>query len=184
MPAVASPSLRVTIPKTERLTSWLNGRLCDSPLVCFTRVPKSIPFIDIPQSGISPEVPLPSVLLRADAVRAYLDSVHGPHGVLPLPPSLQLTHTQFPLHQLVPPKLAIEISAQDMLKKDIRHHNNRKSLFMGTYAVYSSDPKTVLPPLTIFKLHTQRSQPMPTLKRQASQGSIVSSHDSLKVCPF
>jgi hypothetical protein len=29
------PSLRVTIPGTECFRHWLNGRLCDSPLVCF-----------------------------------------------------------------------------------------------------------------------------------------------------
>jgi hypothetical protein len=29
------PSLRVTIPGTECFWHWLNGRLCDSPLVCF-----------------------------------------------------------------------------------------------------------------------------------------------------
>jgi hypothetical protein len=177
------PSLRVTIPRTEHFMPWLKGRLCDSPLVCFTRAPNFHAFHPIyPQSGIGPEVPSPSVLLNANAVRAYLDSVHGPHEVLPLPQSLQLAYLQSPLHQLVPSKLMIEISAQYMPRRDIRHHNIHKSLFTGTYVVHSSDPNTVLSPSTIPELHTQQSQPMATLKRQASQGSIIAPNNSLKVC--
>jgi len=145
-----------------------------SQLPCFSPI--------YPQSGIGPEVPPPSVLLNADAVRAYLDSVHGPHEVLPLPQSPQQAYPQSPLHQLVPSKLVIEISSQHMLMRDIRHHNIQKSLFTGTYVVHSSDPITVPSPSTIPKLHTQQSQSMTTLKRQASQGSIVAPNDSLKVC--
>jgi hypothetical protein len=145
-----------------------------SQLPCFSPI--------FPQSGIGPEVPPPSVLLNANAIRAYLDSVHGPHEVLPLPQSPQVAYSQSPLHQFVPSKLVIEISAQHMPRRDIRYHNVQKSLFTGTYVIHSSDPNTVPSPSTMPKLHAQKSQSMATLKRQASQSNIITPNDSLKVC--
>jgi hypothetical protein len=133
-----------------------------------------------PQSGIGPDIPPASVLLDANAVRAYLDSVHGPHDVLP-PQSPQLTYPQSPLQQLMPSKQVIEVSAERIPERDMRRHNNRKSLFAVTSTVRPSDPSTTLPPSTVLKLHTQRPQLMSALKRQASHGSIVGSNDSLKV---
>ncbi|SRR6266851_8678095 len=134
-----------------------------------------------PQSGIGPDIPPPSVLLNANAVRAYLDSVQRPHDVLPRPQSPQLTYPQSPLQQLMPSKQVIEVSAERIPERDMRRHNNRKSLFAVTSTVRPSDPSTTLPPSTVPKLHTQQPQLMSSLKRQASHGSIVGSNDSFKV---
>jgi hypothetical protein len=38
------PSLHVTIPDTERFIPWLDGHLCDSPLVCTVELPQP-PFL-------------------------------------------------------------------------------------------------------------------------------------------
>ena len=34
------PSLHVTIPATECFRPWLDGHLCDSPLVCIVKIPQ------------------------------------------------------------------------------------------------------------------------------------------------
>ena len=148
------------------------------------------------QSGIDQNVPPPSVLLNAAAIRAYLDSVHGPHNISSRPHSLQpaypqspeLAHPQppqpaspqSPLQQLIPSKPVIEISAERTHERDKRHQNNRKSLF-AIASKQLSGRYTTPPPSTPPKLHIQQSRPISALKRQASQDDIVTSNDSLKV---
>jgi len=144
------------------------------------------------QSGIDQNVPPPSVLLNAAAIRAYLDSVHGPHNILSQPHSPQLAYPQSPelahpqppqpaspqspLQQLIPSKL----SAERTHERDKRHQNNRKSLF-AMASKQLSGQYTTPPPSTPPKLHIQQSQPISALKRQASQDDTVTSNDSLKV---
>jgi len=154
------PSLRVTIPGTECFRHWLNGRRCDSPL-----------------SGTDLDAPLPSVLLNADAVRAHLDSVHGPHNVFPRPESPRQVCSQSPPRKLIPSKLVIETSPERIPARDTGHQNSRKSLFTMVSAVQPSEPNMAPPPSTPPKLHIHQPRPIYPRKRRASQGS---SNDSLK----
>ena len=196
------PSLHVTIPGTEDFLPWLDGSVHDSPLVCFTELSAHIPVIDIPtfQSGIDPDAPPPSVLLNASAIRAYLDSVHGPHNISSQPQSpqlayprspelahpqpFQLAYPQSPLEQLIPSKPVKEISAELIMHEgDMRRQNNRKSLFAMALEQLS-DPYAVPQPSTLPKLHVQSPRSTSALKRQASQDDIVTPKDSLKVLLF
>jgi len=164
------PSLHVTIPGTERCLPWLDGSVCDSPL-----------------SGINLDIPPPSVLLNASAIRAYLDSVHGPHNISSQPQSPELAHPQppqlvcpqSPLQKLIPSKLVIEISAERMHEGDTKRHNNRKSSF-ATASKELSDPYTTPSPSTLPKLHIQEPPPISALKRQASQDDFVTTNGRLK----
>jgi len=67
-----------------------------------------------------------------------------------------------------------------MHEGDMRHHNNRKSLF-ATASKKLSDPYTTPSPSTLPKLHIQEPRPISALKRQASQDDFVTSNDRLKV---
>jgi len=152
------PSLRVTIPGTGHFKPWLNGPLCDSPL-------------SITGIRISP----PSVLLNADAIRAYLDRVHGPHHVLPRAVSPRPAY-QSPLLQLISSKVVIEISAERMPAIDIGNRGTRKSLFTLVSAVQPDLTMAPVPSIT-HELHIQPSRPM---KREGSQESIIASYEPLK----
>jgi hypothetical protein len=76
-----------------------------------------------------------------------------------------------------------EISAERMHEGDMKRQNNRKSLFAMALEQLS-DPYTVPPPSTLPKLHIQPPRSTPALKRQVSQGDIVTPNDSLKVLLF
>jgi len=169
------PSLHVTIPGNE---PWLDGIIYKSPA-----------------PGIDQNVPPASVLLNADAVRAYLDGVHGPHNISSQPRSPQLAHPQSPelahpqppqppspqspLQQLITSKPVIEISDERTHERDMRRRNNRKTLF-AMASKELSDPYTTSPPSTLPELQIQQPQAISALKRQASQDVIDTSNDSLK----
>jgi len=111
---------------------------------------------------------MPSVLLNADAVRAYLDSVRDPHLKLPQHEPPQEAYPQFPRRQLIPSKWVMEASAQRMsveapiIVADVQSNMARSSSFT---------PRT----------HTNHPRPLYALKRRASRSSIVASNNSLKV---
>ena len=141
------------------------------------------------------DIPPPSVLLNPSAIRAYLDSVHGPHNISSQPQSPQLVYLQYelahpqppqlvcpqsPLQKLIPSKPLIEISAERMHEGDTRRHNNRKSLF-AMASKELSDPYTTPSPSTLPKMPIQEPRPISALKRKASQDDFATSNDCLKV---
>ncbi|KAH9964657.1 hypothetical protein BC827DRAFT_952523 [Russula dissimulans] len=135
-------------------------------------------FTDVRQSITGIHISPPSVLLNADAIRAYLDKVHGPHHILPRAVSPRQAH-QSPLLQLISSKVVIEISAERMPAIDIGHSGTRKSLFTLVSAVQPDLTMAPVPSITP-ELHTQHSRPM---KREGSQESVIASHEPLKVFP-
>jgi hypothetical protein len=134
-----------------------------------------------PQSSIDPDVPPSSVLLNANAVRAYLDSVHGPHELVPQPPSPHLAYPQSPLQQLLQSKVMIEMSAEQMPGRDMSPHGHRKSLFVMASAARPFDPTTAPLSFTTHNSKVQQPQPKFYLKRQAGQDSTVAHGGLLKV---
>jgi hypothetical protein len=118
------------------------------------------------------DIPLPSVLLNADAVRAYLDSVHDPHPELPQDEPPQETHQR---QQFAPFKWVMETSAQRMSVEDMKYHDTR-----GASLVIIADVQSNMAGsrTSITKTHANRPRP---LKRRASQSCIVASNNSLKV---
>jgi hypothetical protein len=124
------------------------------------------------------DIPPPSVLLNADAVRAYLDSVHGPHLESPQHEPHQGTCPQSPRQQLIPFKWVMETSAQRMSAEDMKYYDTREASLVILMEVQSnmarsrsSTPRT----------HTNQSRPLYALKRRASQSGTVVSNNSLKV---
>ncbi len=121
------------------------------------------------------DIPSPSVLLNADAVRAYLDSVHGPHLELPQD---EIPQDAYQRQQLTPSKWVMKTSAQRMLVEAMKYHDTREASLAIIADIQSnmarsrtSSPRT----------HTNRPRPLYALKRRASQSGIVASNDSLKV---
>lgn len=122
-------------------------------------------------------VPLPSVFLNANAVRDYLDGVHGPHNVFPQHESSQKAYPQSP-RQLIPSELVIEIQTEPMPTGDMVHHDTRESRIMvASYTDLNLAPPLSIPP----KLYIHQPWPMHALKRQVSQGGIFAFTNSLKV---
>jgi hypothetical protein len=73
------PSLRVTIPGTDHFVPWLNGRLCDSPLVCFTRAPKSHAFHQYTLSQVSAPMFGPHLFFSMQMLSAPILIVYTVH---------------------------------------------------------------------------------------------------------
>jgi hypothetical protein len=121
------------------------------------------------------DIPLPSVLLNADAVRAYLDSVNDPHLELPQDELLQ---EAYPQQQLTPSKWAMETSAQRMSVEDVKYYDTREASLVVVTDVPSNTARsrTSTP-----RTHTNQPRPLYALKRRASQSGIVSSNNALKV---
>jgi hypothetical protein len=122
------------------------------------------------------DIPLPSVLLNADAVRAYLVSVDDPHLELP---QYEPPQEAYPRQQHTPSKSVMESSAQRILVEDMKYYNTREASLVivadarsNMARSHTSTPKTHT---------TNRPRPLYALKRRASQGSIVASNNSLKV---
>ena len=120
------------------------------------------------------DIPLPSVLLNADAVRAYLDGVHGPHLE---PPQDEPAQEAYPRQRLTPFKWVMETSAQRMLVEAMKYYNARESSLVIVAGVQSNmaRSRTSTP-----RTHTNRRH-FYALKRRASQSSIVASNGSSKV---
>ena len=119
------------------------------------------------------DIPLPSVLLNADAVRAYLDSVHEPHLELSQHNPPQEADLQSPRQQLISSKWVMETSAQRMSVKNMINYDTREAPLVIVADVQSnmerlrsSTPRT----------HTNRPQSLYPLKRRASQSRIVASN--------
>jgi hypothetical protein len=124
------------------------------------------------------DIPLPSVLLNADAVRGYLDSVHDPHLELLQHEPPQEAYPQSPRQQLIPFKWVMETSAQRTSVEDMKYLDTRETSLVIVADVQSnmarsrsSTPRT----------YTNQPRPLYALKRRASQSSIVASNHSLKV---
>ncbi len=128
------------------------------------------------------DIPLPSVLLNADAVRAYLDSVHGPHIMLPQQGPPQEPYPQSPRQQLIPSKRVMDSSAKRMSAEDMKHYDTREASL-----VVVSDAQLSVPNMTPLcsstsKSHTIEPRPLyTTLKRLASENGFATSSNSLKV---
>jgi hypothetical protein len=120
------------------------------------------------------DIPPPSVLLNADAVRAYLDSVDDPHLELPQDEPFQ---EAYPRQQLTPSKWVMGTSAQRMSVEDVKYYDTREAPLVVVADVQSSmaRSRTSTP-----RTHTNRPRPLYNLKRRASQ-SIGASSNSLKV---
>jgi hypothetical protein len=120
------------------------------------------------------DIPLPSVLLNADAVRAYLDHVHGPHFELPQHEHSQEACPQSPRQQLIPLKWMMATSARRVLVEDMKYYDTREASLVIVTDVQSnlaSTPRT----------HTNQPRPLHALKRRASQSGTVASNNALKV---
>jgi hypothetical protein len=123
------------------------------------------------------DIPLPSVLLNADAVRGYLDSVRDPHLEL-------LQHEppkkSYPRQQLIPFKWVMETSTQRTSVEDMKYYDTRETSLVIVADVQSNMPRSRS---STPRTHTNQPQPQPlyALKRRASQSSIVASNHSLKV---
>lgn len=120
------------------------------------------------------DIPLPSVLLNADAVRAYLDGVHGPHLKLPRHEPPQEAYPQSPRQQLIPFKWVMETSAQQVSVEDMKYYDTREASFV-------SQSNMARPPSSALITHINQPRPLYALKRRASQSSSVVSNHSLKV---
>lgn len=120
-------------------------------------------------------IPLPSVLLNADAVRAYLDSVEDPRFDLPQDEPLQ---EAYPRRQLTPFIWVMETPAQRMPVEDMKYYDTQETSLVVVADVQSNmaRSRTSTP-----RTHTNQPRPLYALKRRASQSSIVASNNSLKV---
>lgn len=152
------PLLHVTIPETEPAIPWLDRHICDSPL-----------------SGIGVDIPLPSVLLNADAVRAYLDSVHGPLLELPQHEPPKEACPQSPRQQLIPFEWVMETSRMSV--EDTKYYDTREMSLVFVTDVQSNMARS---PSFTPRAHTNHPRPFYTLKRRASRSSTVTSNKSLK----
>ena len=126
------------------------------------------------------DISLPSVLLNADAVRAYLDSVHGPHLELPQHEPHQETCPQSPRQQLIPFKWVMETSAQRMSVEDMKYYDTREASFVIVTDVQSNMARARSRSSTP-RTHTNQPRPLYPLKRRASQSGTVASNNPLKV---
>lgn len=124
------------------------------------------------------DIPLPSVLLNADAVRAYLDSVHGPHFELPQHEPSQEACPQSPRQQLIPLKWVMATSARRVLVEDMKYYDTREASLVIVTDVQSNLARS---PSSTPRTHTNQPRPLYTLKRRASQSGTVASNNALKV---
>ncbi len=124
------------------------------------------------------DIPLPSVLLNADAVRAYLDSVHGPHLELPQHEPPQEAYPQSPRQQLIPFEWVMETSAQLMSVGDMKYYDAREASLVIVADVQSNLAR---PPSSKPRTYTNQPRPLYALKRRASQSSTVAPNNPLKV---
>lgn len=124
------------------------------------------------------DIPLPSVLLNAEAVRAYLDGVHDPQLDLSQHEPPQEAYPRSPQQQLIPFKRVIETSAQRISVEDMKCYDTR-DVSLGIVA----DVKSNMARLRSSTPRTLINQPRPlyVLKRRASQSSTVASNNSSKV---
>lgn len=123
------------------------------------------------------DIPLPSVLLNANTVRAYLDSVHNAHLKLPQDEPPQ---EPYPRQQLTPSKWVMETSAQRMSVEDTKYYDTPEASLVIVADVQSNVTRScTFTPRT----HTNRPRPLYPLKRRASQSCIqvVAPNNSLKV---
>ena len=120
------------------------------------------------------DIPPPSVLLNADAVRAYLDGVHGPHLELPQHEPPQEAYPQSPRQQLTPFKWLMETSAQQVSVEDMKYYDTREA----SLVIQSNMAR---PPFSALRTRANQPRPLHALKRRASQSSSVASNNSLKV---
>ena len=127
------------------------------------------------------DIPLPSVLLDAHAVRAYLDSVHDPHLKLPQYESRQKTFRKSPRQQLIPSKRVMETSAQLLSMGDAKYYDTQE---VSLAIVTDVQPTMVHSRSSTPRTHTTQHRPLCPLKRRASQSCIVASHNLLKVYVF
>lgn len=124
------------------------------------------------------DIPLPSVLLNAEAVRTSLDSVHDPQLELPQHEPPREAYPRSPRQQLIPFKRVMETSAQRMSVESMKCYDTREAS-LGTVAdvksnmalSHSSTPGTL----------TNQPRPVYVLKRRASQSSTVAFNNSSKV---
>jgi hypothetical protein len=124
------------------------------------------------------DILLPSVLLNADAVRAYLDSVHGPHFELLQHEPPKEACPQSPRQQLIPFKWVMETSAQRTSVEDTKYHDNREASLVIVTDVQSNMGCS---PSFTPRTHTNHPRSLYALKRRASRSSTVTSNNSFKV---
>lgn len=124
------------------------------------------------------DIPLPSVLLDAHAVRAFLNSVNDPHLKLPQHEPRQKTYRQSPRQQLIPYKRVMETSSQRMSVGDAKYYDTREVSLVIVTDVLST---MVHSRSSTARTHTNQHRPLYALKRRASQSCIAASNNSLKV---
>jgi len=167
-PPLRRPSLRIVIPGSNHHEPWLGGPLFCSPL-----------------SGSGTVVPSPSVLLNAQAVRAYLDLVHGPHPLSPPLESPLLSYPSPPL-SLSPSTLATDNRAKQMSPKCLTHHGAWTTLptsFPSVSTTQNFVPKSgAMASLLSTEpgSHIYQPQPIYPSKRRASLGIIAAFRGSSK----